>query len=128
MSIRVSVYHMCFILHDTLNPLDAMGICLNKQKLMYEVLVPSVITPLMDLWTHLCVCGWLSVKFEACLQPSRCVSNRAHCPISVLQRAGGTCGRLHCSSWTHCCCRSNKGTCVHTTCTCVAIYTIVRLH
>ena len=45
-----------------------MGICLNKQTLMYKVLVPSIITPipiLMDLWrlgTHLCVRGWLSVK------------------------------------------------------------------
>ena len=27
------------------NPLDAMGICLKKQKLMYKVLAPSSITP-----------------------------------------------------------------------------------
>ena len=27
------------------NPLDAMGICLNKHKLMYKVLAPSIITP-----------------------------------------------------------------------------------
>ena len=54
----------------TLIPFDAMGICLNKQKLMYKVLVPSIIIPtciyiLMDLWslwTHLHVGGWLSVK------------------------------------------------------------------
>ena len=39
-----------------------MGICLNKQKLMCKVLVPSIITPIWRLWTHLCVLGWLSVK------------------------------------------------------------------
>ena len=45
-----------------------MGISLNKQKLMYKVLAPSIITPipiLMDLWrlwTHLCVvAAWLRV-------------------------------------------------------------------
>ena len=27
---------------QTLNPLDAMGISLNKQKLMYKVLAPSI--------------------------------------------------------------------------------------
>ena len=44
-----------------------MGISLNKQKLMYRVLAPSIIAIyiLMDLWrlrSHLCVRGWLSVK------------------------------------------------------------------
>ena len=28
------------------NHFDAMGICLNKQKLMYKVLAPSIITPM----------------------------------------------------------------------------------
>ena len=28
------------------DPLAAMGICLNKQKLMYMVLAPSIITPI----------------------------------------------------------------------------------
>ena len=51
-----------------------------------------------------------TLKFVWSVCSQGCVLNRAHYPISVLQRAGGTCGRLHCSSWTHCCCRSNKGT------------------
>ena len=51
-----------------------------------------------------------TLKFVWNVCSQGCVLNRAHYPISVLQRAGGTCGRLHCSSWTHCCCRSNKGT------------------
>ena len=46
-----------------------MGISLNKQKLMYNVLAPSIITPYKFLWTyggsgHICVGGWLSVKFH----------------------------------------------------------------
>ena len=45
------------------NPLDTMGICLNKQKLMHSVLVPSIITPYKFLWTyggsgHI-MCPWL---------------------------------------------------------------------
>ena len=39
------------------NPLDTMGICLNKQKLMYKVLAPSTITPMEALDT--CMCPWL---------------------------------------------------------------------
>ena len=44
--------------------IDAMGICLSKQKLMYKVLAPSIITPifLMEALGTLCVRGWLSVK------------------------------------------------------------------
>ena len=39
----------------------------DKQKWMYSVLLPSILTPIpiiMDwrLWTHLCVRGWLSVN------------------------------------------------------------------
>ena len=30
----------------TLNPLDVIGICLNKQLFMYKVLAPSIITPI----------------------------------------------------------------------------------
>ena len=45
-----------------------MGICLNKQKLLYKVLAPSIITPFKflrtyrRLWAHLCVRSWLSVN------------------------------------------------------------------
>ena len=40
-----------------LNPWDAMGMCLNKQKLMYKVLAPSIIISyaLMDAF----MCPWL---------------------------------------------------------------------
>ena len=44
-----------------------MGIFLNHHNFMYKVLAPSIITPikfLWRLWTHLCVCGWLSVDYE----------------------------------------------------------------
>ena len=43
-----------------------MGISLNKQKFMYEVLAPSIMTPYKGLMEALdtCVRGWLSVKFE----------------------------------------------------------------
>ena len=34
------------------NPLDAMGICLNKQKLMYKVLAPSSNPHIKFLWTY----------------------------------------------------------------------------
>ena len=34
------------------NPLDAMGISLDKQKLMYKVLAPSIMTPYKFLWTY----------------------------------------------------------------------------
>ena len=48
-------------LQSLLNPLDAMGICLNKQKL---ILAPSIMTPiqiLMDLMETLdtFMCPWL---------------------------------------------------------------------
>ena len=33
-------------LFQRFNPLDAMGISLNKQKSMYKVLAPSIITPI----------------------------------------------------------------------------------
>ena len=45
-----------------------MGICLNKQKLMYKVLAPSINNPyinsyrLMEALDSVCVGGWLSVK------------------------------------------------------------------
>ena len=37
-----------------LNPLDAVEICLNKHKVMYSVLMPSIITPTVYkfLWTY----------------------------------------------------------------------------
>jgi hypothetical protein len=34
------------------NPLDAMGISLNKHKLMYDILTPSIIAPYKFLWTY----------------------------------------------------------------------------
>ena len=52
------------------HPLDTMGISLNKHKLMYKVLVPSIIAPYKFLWTYggsghmymyVCVSDWLSV-------------------------------------------------------------------
>ena len=51
----------------TINPLDGIGICFNKHKMMYKLLATSIITPYKSLWTygvsgHICVCGWLSVK------------------------------------------------------------------
>ena len=55
------------LLNAIWNPLDAMRICLNKQKLlMYKVFVPSVLTvmDLWKLWTHLSVRGWLSLSFH----------------------------------------------------------------
>ena len=61
------VYIISIVQYLGLNPLDAMGISLNMQKLMYKVLAPSIMTPykfIMDLWrlwTHLCIRGWLSV-------------------------------------------------------------------
>jgi hypothetical protein len=47
-----------------INPLDAMGISLNKQEMMYKVLATSIILkPYKLLWAYgLCVHGWLSVK------------------------------------------------------------------
>ena len=42
-----------------------LGFSLNKQKLMYKVLAPSIITTILiivdlwRLWTHLCFRGWL---------------------------------------------------------------------
>ena len=33
-----------------INPLEAIGICLDKQKFMYSVLAPSIITPI--LYSH----------------------------------------------------------------------------
>ena len=43
-----------FIKHmdKIINPLDAMGISLNKQNFMYKVLAPSIITPYEFLWTY----------------------------------------------------------------------------
>ena len=54
------------VAHLVINPLDAIGIFLNKQNFIYRVLASSIITPyklLWRLWTHLHVCvrGWLSV-------------------------------------------------------------------
>ena len=37
---------------DTQNSLDAMGISLNQQTFMYEVLAPSIMTPYKFLWTY----------------------------------------------------------------------------
>ena len=39
-----------------------MGICLNKQKLMYKVLAPSTHKNSYGLMKALCVRGWLSDK------------------------------------------------------------------
>ena len=41
-----------------------MGISLNKQKLMYEVLAPSIMNSYGLVEAHLCVRGWLSVKTD----------------------------------------------------------------
>ena len=44
---------MCSVSLNVLKPLDAIGISFNKQKLMYNVLTPSIIAPYNFLW----VCG-----------------------------------------------------------------------
>ena len=56
LSSNVQVYRIDHEELFYLNPLDAMGICLNKHKLMYSVLAPSIITththPYTFLWTY----------------------------------------------------------------------------
>ena len=50
------------------NPLDATGISLNKQKLMYNILTPSITAPYKFLWTYggsghiVYACGLLRVN------------------------------------------------------------------
>ena len=70
------------VIYLAVNPLTPWGSA-YKQKLMYSVLAPGIITPiqiLMDLWrlwTHLCVRGWLSVK-NLCFLVSNSFQDIAH--------------------------------------------------
>ena len=44
---------MALVLWRLFNPLDTMGIFLNKQNIfMFEVLAPRIITPYKFLWTY----------------------------------------------------------------------------
>ena len=40
------------VAHLVINPLDAIGIFLNKQNFIYRVLASSIITPYKLLWTY----------------------------------------------------------------------------
>ena len=75
-----------------INPLDAIGISLNKQKLMYTVLAPSININSyghMEALDTLCVRGWLSVKIACFLMVPMLQGEKTCQSIGYAERSAG---------------------------------------